>query len=55
LIYCPVWGNSIKLISQKIYYPKMDVLEENIIFKYFDDNEIKIVFIDIEKELTNQT
>jgi len=33
----------------------MDVLEENIIFKYFDDNEIKIVFIDIEKELTNQT
>ncbi len=47
--------NKCELLSLKIYYPKSDYLHENRIFDYFkDEGHIKIVPLDIEKELLSK-
>lgn len=41
-----------ELVSLKIYYPKIEeIFEKSIEFQYFDDTKIKIIPLDIEKEL----
>ncbi len=43
-----------ELVSLKIYYPKIEeIFEKSIEFQYFDDTKIKIIPLDIEKELLN--
>lgn len=44
-----------ELMSLKIYYPKSDFLENNRIFEYFDNTEIKIVPLDIETKLLKES